>query len=77
MTGFLMAGFDYRTGWSRDFPRWLPLFSEACLVCGFALLFQVMKVNHFASSTIQVEAGQKVISTGPYRSCGILGIPLC
>jgi protein-S-isoprenylcysteine O-methyltransferase Ste14 len=26
-----------------------------------------MKVNSFASRTIQVEAGQKVISTGPYR----------
>jgi protein-S-isoprenylcysteine O-methyltransferase Ste14 len=26
-----------------------------------------MKTNSFASSVIQVEAGQRVISTGPYR----------
>ena len=32
-----------------------------------------MKVNRFASRTIQVEPGQKVISTGPY---GIVGHPM-
>jgi protein-S-isoprenylcysteine O-methyltransferase Ste14 len=31
------------------------------------LLFQVLRFNTFASSTVQVETEQRVISTGPYQ----------
>ena len=38
-----------------------------------SLKFWVLKVNSFASRTIQVEAGQKVVSSGPY---GIVRHPM-
>lgn len=71
LAAFLLPGFDYRFGWSRTtlgaVPLWLTLLSQALVPCCLLLVFWVMKVNSFASSTIQVEAGQKVISGGPYR----------
>ena len=67
---FLLPGFDYRFGWSRGFlgaePIWLMLISQAAILGGFLLVFWVLKVNSFASRTIRVEAGQKVVSAGPY-----------
>jgi hypothetical protein len=34
---------------------------------GFAMTIWVLKVTRFAARTIQVEPGQEVISSGPYR----------
>ena len=69
--GLALPGFDYRFGWSRSIagrvPSWLILLADVLLLCGFLIVFQVMRANTFASSTIRVETGQKVISTGPYR----------
>jgi protein-S-isoprenylcysteine O-methyltransferase Ste14 len=42
------------------------LLAQALIFGGFLLVIWVMKVNSFAARTIQVEEGQKVISTGPY-----------
>jgi protein-S-isoprenylcysteine O-methyltransferase Ste14 len=36
-------------------------------LCSFLLLFHVLRFNTFAGSIVQVEAGQRVISSGPYR----------
>jgi len=47
-------------------PLWLSLVSDAMILGGLLMIFWVRKVNRFASRTIQVEAGQKVISSGPY-----------
>jgi protein-S-isoprenylcysteine O-methyltransferase Ste14 len=66
-----LPGLDYRFGWSNNFigavPLWLTLVSQALMFCASFLIFQVLRANSFASSIIQVEAGQKVISSGPYR----------
>jgi protein-S-isoprenylcysteine O-methyltransferase Ste14 len=70
-TAFLLPGLDYRWGWSRNalgaVPLWLTLLCQGLVLAGLLLVVWVMKANSFASRTIQVEAGQKVISTGPYR----------
>jgi len=67
---FLLPGLDYRFGWSRTLlrpvPLWLTLLAHALVLGCFLLVFWVMRVNSFASRTIQVEAGQKVISSGPH-----------
>jgi protein-S-isoprenylcysteine O-methyltransferase Ste14 len=69
--GLTLPGFDYRFGWSRTFaggvPVWLILLCQALVLCAFLIVNQAMRANTFASSTIQVESGQKVISTGLYR----------
>jgi hypothetical protein len=66
---FLLPGLDYRLGWSRTVlggvPLWLTLLSQTLVLGGLLFVFWVMRVNSFASRTIQVEAAQKVISTGP------------
>jgi len=68
---FLLPGLDYRFGWSRTFPGpvplWLTLLSLAVFFGCYPWFFWVVKVNRFASRIIQVEAGQTVIATGPYR----------
>jgi len=70
LAAFLIPGLDYRWGWSRTLlggvPPWLTLLCQVLVLGGFLFVFWVLKVNSFASRTIQVEAGQKVISTGPY-----------
>ncbi len=67
---FLLPGFDHRFGWSRrlvgDVPVWVTVVAMALTAAGFMLIFWVMRVNSFAGRTIQVDEGQKVISTGPY-----------
>jgi protein-S-isoprenylcysteine O-methyltransferase Ste14 len=71
IVGLTLPGFDYRFGWSRTMaggvPVWLILLCQAFVLCAFLIVNQAMRANTFASSTIQVETGQKVISTGPYR----------
>ncbi len=58
-------------GWSRTslgaVPLWLELLAQTLVLGGFLFVIWVMKVNRFASRTIQVEPGQSVVSTGPYR----------
>lgn len=70
LSGFVVAGFDFRLGWSRGWLGSMPLALEiggqAGVVAGYCLVFWVMKTNSFAASVIQVEAEQTVIQTGPY-----------
>src|ERR1700751_5074495 len=71
IVGFATSGLDHRLGWSGAFgrpgPMLVTLVSDVLLLCAFYLLFRVLRFNTFASSTVQVEAGQRVISSGPYR----------
>jgi len=66
-----LSGLDYRFGWSRAFlgpvPLWLTLLSLAAVLGCYLLMIWVISVNRFAASVIQVEPGQAVVSTGPYR----------
>jgi protein-S-isoprenylcysteine O-methyltransferase Ste14 len=62
----LLPGLDYRFGWSRV-PLWLTILSQVLVFTGYLITLWVMKENSFASRTIQIEEGQRVISTGPYR----------
>jgi hypothetical protein len=67
----VLSGCDFRFGWSRAFPGpvpwWLALLALFLVLGGHILIFLVLKANRFAASIIQVEAGQAVIDTGPYR----------
>src|SRR6266851_3130865 len=65
-SSLLIPGLDYRFGWSRV-PLWLTFLSQVLVFAGYLITLLVMNENSFASRTIQVEEGQKVISTGPYR----------
>lgn len=70
--GLILTGFDYRFGWSASLfghvpPLWVTVEAQALVMVAYWLVFQVMNANSFASSVIQVDAGQTVVSTGPYR----------
>jgi protein-S-isoprenylcysteine O-methyltransferase Ste14 len=62
----LLPGLDYRFGWSRV-PLWLTILSQLFVFAGYLITLWVMKENSFASRTVEIQEGQKVISTGPYR----------
>lgn len=59
----VLPGFDHRWHWS-SVPTWLVLVAGVAL--SFIIFFVVMKQNSYAASTIRVEAGQPVVSTGAY-----------
>jgi protein-S-isoprenylcysteine O-methyltransferase Ste14 len=65
----IVAGLDFRFGWSRSIapvPLAVIIAGQIITVAGYWLVFWVMKTNSFAASTIQVEAGQLVVRSGPY-----------
>jgi protein-S-isoprenylcysteine O-methyltransferase Ste14 len=56
---------DHRFAWSAV-PAYLAVTGDVLIALGFLIVFFVFKENTFASATIEVDAGQKVVSTGPY-----------
>jgi protein-S-isoprenylcysteine O-methyltransferase Ste14 len=68
----VLPGLDYRWHWSAV-PAWVVFAANAGVALSFCLFFVVLKQNSYAASTIRVEAGQPVISTGAY---GIVRHPL-
>lgn len=62
---FLLPGFDFRYGWSLV-PFVVVLFADIVFLFSYYLFFLTLKENSYASRIIDVEKGQKVISTGPY-----------
>jgi len=61
----VIPGFDRRFGWSHV-PVWLVLASDAMMLAGYVLFIRIMLYNEYASRTIEIQNGQKLISTGPY-----------
>jgi protein-S-isoprenylcysteine O-methyltransferase Ste14 len=63
--GFLIPGLDYRYHWS-NVPVYLVIAANAIVLSGYIFVFLVLRENSYASRIIEVEKGQKVITTGPY-----------
>lgn len=70
--GFIVAGFDYRFGWSHV-PTWVVIAASVVLLVAYALYAEVMRENAYLSRTVEVQENQKVIDTGLY---GILRHPM-
>jgi protein-S-isoprenylcysteine O-methyltransferase Ste14 len=56
---------DHRFGWSPT-PAVVVVVGDCLIVLGFAMILRVFRENSFASATIEVSAGQTLVSTGPY-----------
>lgn len=65
LLAFLLPGFDHRFGWS-DIPPGVVLAADALVLAGYVLVLVVFRHNRYASRIVEVEAGQQVITTGPY-----------
>ncbi len=63
--GFVLAGLDFRFGWSAV-PTPVVIAASVIFLIGYALYAEVMRENAYLSRTVKVEVGQTVISTGLY-----------
>lgn len=63
--GFVVAGLDFRFGWSR-MPLWVTIAAAVLFLLSYVLYAEVMRENAYLSRTIKVEVGQKVVDTGLY-----------
>lgn len=72
MGGFVLAGLDFRFGWTRV-PVWLINAASILLLVSYGLYAEVMRENAWLSRTVEVQEGQQVVDTGLY---GIVRHPM-
>ncbi len=72
IAGFVVAGLDFRFGWST-MPTWVVVAASVLFLVAYALYAEVMRENAYLSRTIKVEDGQTVVDTGMY---GIVRHPM-
>ena len=63
--GYLIPGLDYRFNWSDISPA-LVIIANIIVFIGYWLVFLVFRENSYTSRIVEVEKGQRVITTGPY-----------
>jgi protein-S-isoprenylcysteine O-methyltransferase Ste14 len=61
----VVPALDHRFGWTAV-PVWVVGLGDALVAIGFYFIFLVYRENSFTAATIEVAAGQTVITTGPY-----------
>lgn len=71
IAAYVLSALDHRFGWSQTYliavPWWLTVLSLIGYAISYLRFIPVFDANRFAASVIQVETGQVVIDTGPYR----------
>ena len=65
VTGFILAGLDYRFKWLQ-LPPIVSYIAIGSFILGYIMWAIVLKQNTYLSRTIKVEAGQNVIDKGLY-----------
>ena len=65
IAGFVVAGLDYRYGWSQ-MPTFVTAIASLLFLLAYVLYAEVMRENAYLSRTVKVEEGQKVVDTGLY-----------
>jgi len=66
LAAFILPGIDKRAGWS-NVPFFIIIAADILVFVGYIFILYVFRENQFASRIIEVEKGQKVIQSGPYR----------
>lgn len=72
LSGFTVAGLDFRFGWS-SVPRMVTVIASVLFLVSYAIYAEVMRENAYLSRKIEVQEGQTVVSTGLY---GIVRHPM-
>ena len=65
VAGFVVAGLDFRFGWSV-MPKTVTIVASVLFLIAYGLYAEVMRENAYLSRTIRVEEGQQVVDTGLY-----------
>jgi protein-S-isoprenylcysteine O-methyltransferase Ste14 len=66
LAALILPGLDRRFGWSFVPPA-VVIAADFIVLAGYGLIALVFKENSYASRIVEIDASQKVISTGPYR----------
>jgi protein-S-isoprenylcysteine O-methyltransferase Ste14 len=66
VSGFVVAGLDYRYQW-LVLPKWLVLAATALFLFAYLLFIEVLRENTYLSRTIEVQENHKVVDTGLYE----------
>lgn len=72
IASFVLAGLDFRLGLTHV-QGWLTVLACVLLLAGYALYAEVLRENAYLSRTVEVQAGQQVVSTGLY---GVIRHPM-
>ena len=72
IVGFVVAGLDFRFGWSHV-PGWVTYVASDLFLASYLLYAEVLRENAYLSRTVRVEEGQRVVDTGLY---GIVRHPM-
>lgn len=72
VVSFIVAGLDFRFGWSQV-PAVVVIAASVLLLVGYALYAEVMRENIYLSRVVEVQKEQCVIDTGLY---GIVRHPM-
>lgn len=62
---FFVPGFDRRFGWSHV-PVAVVAAADVVVLFGYGLFAAVLRENSYASRVVEVQTGQRVVTTGPY-----------
>ena len=65
VTGFVLAGLDFRFGWVRV-PFGVSIGAAVVFLLGYGMYAEVMRENVYLSRTVEIQQDQKVIDTGLY-----------
>lgn len=65
ISGFIVAGLDYRYQWSV-LPKWLVIVATVIFFVGYLMYAEVLRENRYLSRTVEIQESQKVIDTGLY-----------
>lgn len=72
ISGFIVAGLDYRFKWS-ELPIWAEIISSTIFLISYALYIEVMRENQYLSRTIEVQENHKIVDSGLY---GVIRHPM-
>ena len=72
LTGFIVAGLNYRFKW-LIIPQWVVIVSSIIFLLSYVMYAEVLKENTYLSRTVEVQENQKIIDTGLY---GIIRHPM-
>ena len=66
---YILAGFDFRFGWTGGFPFSVQILAIFLCLLGYALLIWAMISNSFFSQVMRIQSdrGHTVATNGPYR----------
>lgn len=65
VSSFIVAGLDYRLGWSHV-SNLIVIIASVVLLVGYALYAEVLRENVYLSRVVEVQEDQRVIDTGLY-----------